>query len=254
MNTKQIEFIKSIMQVKINGTNIKNITPACLKLSKTIDVSHLTLMKAAKGQFSMRTVIKMIQAQWFTLDEFLGSSSSSDTSSPSKIKYTKYNLPDTSIFEKVFKKLIEESFDRGYKKGIASYTKQKKQYTSWFQEGYQAGFQDGKAEISIGTKQRQEAYKNGYKEGFDKGRKTGQQEGYSQGFKAGSSITRSKTKTINVTNMNTEKLNSLLRLYSADSAPPGEKFAAQRAVGVMFSNWIKKEFGHEFQFHKENII
>lgn len=249
MNKYQIDFISQIMKFKIDETGLAT-TPACHVLSKkmaraNVRLSHMTLIKASKGEFTMRTVRLMISAGWFAIDEFLGKKTQPNQSKPktdtnSNSSNSKVNV--TAEFENKFKALIQEAFDKGYQSGISS---SKDSVDSWRKEIYRNGYTDGfkkgqdagRSEISSGVKDRTKAYNDGY----DRGKAVGTQEGYSRGYQEGKKARRpaSRVETLSV---DTAKLRGLFEL-SKRGATDGEKIAARTAVGVILSKWILSEYG-----------
>lgn len=185
----------------------------------------------------MRTVRKMVEAKWFSMEEFR-SAGVKAKAKPEK----KSPLPDTSSFERTFKGLIQESYKRGYEDGVNVSTNSKKS-DDWFQEGYNAGYKDGQAEAAVQYRKREQARQEDKRE-FEKGREAGRQEGYAKGYQAGKAVSKAD-KTLNeILSIPNIKLGSVLNLYSRP-ATQGEKEAAQKAAGVIISNWIRREYGHE---------
>lgn len=232
------------MKFKIDETGLAT-TPACYRISKTIKLSHMTLLRAYNGVFSMKTVHRMIEAGWFSMSEYHASTKPTETQQKAQPTTQKPQLNMTE-FESKFKALIQEAFDKGYQNGVEV---SKKQANTWYQEGYKKGQETGRSGISSSYKERQEAFNNGKKEGFDKGRQTGHQEGYSQGYQAGikaGRFTRTTRTTIQTLSINTEKLRGVFEL-SKRGATDGEKIAARRAAGIMLSKWILNEFGDSVQ-------
>src|SRR5690606_39948897 len=65
----QIDFIIKIMEFKINETGLP-FTRACYTVSKSIKLSQATLIKAARGNFTYKTAVKMSGAGWFSMKEY----------------------------------------------------------------------------------------------------------------------------------------------------------------------------------------
>lgn len=131
---KRIEFIKKFMRKKVNSTGLSD-TPACQTLAETINLSHATLLKALKGEFTLRSVRMMVSAGWFTYDEYTDNSSGNTNTKTRRSKNTNDN--------KQQKARERAAFQRGFEHG--KQRAQSDQRVAAFARGYDEGLRDGQA-------------------------------------------------------------------------------------------------------------
>lgn len=132
---KKLDFIRSTIRKYINATG-KADTPACMMLGKDIGVSHMTLYNALQGKVSFRTVEKMIDAGWFTLQDFSG------IDKPKTSRTSPAAKKNDSQAQKVRER---QAYKRGHDQG--------------YREGFEKGKERGRAEFAGN------AYQQGYNDG-----------------------------------------------------------------------------------------
>jgi hypothetical protein len=204
----KIDFIKAHIRRRINLTRLAD-TPACQELSKVVDLSSATILKALKGEFTRRTIKKMIGAGWFTAQDYRGAGS------PPQQNVGQSDARRSND-HKVQNKREKAAFKRGYESGL-------------------------KAAQVAGSS----AINGAVQAAYDRGFSDGQRQGYAQGKHDGRNEHRPQPQQVSGIDM--DRLTSLFNLTVARGATQGEMVAARRAAGRTISKWIKERFGQDVQ-------
>jgi hypothetical protein len=141
-NQAKLDFIAGVLRKKIQVLRLHD-TPACQVLAKQIGLSHATLLKALKNETTGRTVLRMINAGWFTLGE-LNNLSGPRTSTPSG--NTTPNAQTQNNDQAQQKAREDAAFKRGYQQGkTEGYTQGQRAGGSNFNRTveYNRGYADG---------------------------------------------------------------------------------------------------------------
>lgn len=206
-NQEKIAFVRSHIRQRINLTGLSD-TPACHELSKTVDLSGATIHKALKGEFTKRTVKKMIGAGWFTVQDYITAGRPQQGNRQSNAR--------RSNDHRVQNEREKAAFKRGYENGMkAAQVAGKSAINGAVQAAYDRGFDDGK------------------RQGYAQGRRDGRNE-YRPPRQQASGI-------------DMDRLTNLFNLTVERGAAQGEMVAARRAAGRTIAKWIKDKFGQDVQ-------
>jgi hypothetical protein len=205
----KIDFIKEIMRQKVRETRMYD-TPACQHLANQVNLSYATLLKALKGEFTLRTVRRMEQAGWFLHSEYIRGQKQTDTSWRTPPGHRRKQRQNNDKAQQ--KSREDAAFRRGYRQGKAE------------------GYNQGRQSRTVGNAGSAQAYSRGYTEGLRDGEARARRNGSSSSGNAGVPMSR---------------LQSLLNMTTNNGASQGEVVAARKAVGKTLAKWLKEKFNQD---------
>jgi hypothetical protein len=214
----KINFVREHIRRRINITGLSD-TSACQKLSKVIGLSGPTILKALRGEFTWRTINKMIAAGWFTRQDYK-TQNDSQQNDPQQDEHPQKDLKSDirhTNDQRVQNEREKAAFKRGYEQGL-------------------------KAAQVVSNSAINGAIKAAYDRGFDDGKR----QGYAQGKSDGQNQYRSSASG-QASGIDMNRLTSLFNLNVQRGAAQGEVVAARRAAGRTIAKWIKEKFGQDVQ-------
>ena len=211
-NQSKIDFVKAIMRQKVAQTRLAD-TPACQVLAGQVRLSYATLLKVLKGEFTTRTVNRMIQAGWFTRIEYRRAQQGYRPDGDSQQNQQSYQNQTRQSNDQAQQRARErDAFRRGFRQGRT--------------EGYNEGLQVGRNRVNSGDR----AYSRGYVDGLRDGENRAQSRSNPSGNNGGVPL---------------QRIESLLSLNASRGAAQGEITAARKAVGKTLAKWLKEKFGQD---------
>lgn len=207
-------FVRRVLREKMDEyrrqfRSTKYDTEVCVALGKEIGLSGATLMNARIGDFTIRTVNKMKDANWFTASEYLHAGRQQDRRNE---QVSKNDMAAQQAREK-------GQWSRGYDQGRA--------------DGFRAGKEAVKQQAESAVKGAiQAAYDRGYRDGLRDGARA-------KSMRRGTMATPS--------GMPMDRLRQLFNMNSSRGAVQGEVVAARKAAGKTLARWIKDQFGQDVE-------
>ena len=206
---EKIDFITAHIRRRIKLTGLSD-TPACQVLSKALNLSGATILKALKGEFTKRTVKKMIVAGWFTIQDYRAAVSRPQQDAGQ-------SNARRSNDQKVQSEREKAAFKRGYENGVKA------------------------AQIAGGS-----AINGAVQAAYDRGFDDGKRQGYAQGRRDSQNEYR-PSPSRQTAGIDMDRLTSLFNLTVERGAAQGEVVAARKAAGRTIAKWIKEKFGQDVQ-------
>lgn len=206
---EKIGFVRAHVRRRINLTGLSD-TPACQELSKVVDLSGATILKALKGEFTKRTVKKMIGAGWFTAQDYR------TAGRPQQDGHRQSDVRRSND-HRVQNEREKAAFKRGYENGM-------------------------KAAQVAGNSAINGAVQAAYDRGFDDGKR----QGYAQGRNDGRNEYRPPPRQ-QASGIDMDRLTNLFNMTVERGAAQGEMVAARKAAGRTIAKWIKDKFGQDVQ-------
>jgi len=204
-NQDQIDFIKKIMRQKVRATHQAN-TPACNLLANQVNLSYATLLKALKGEFTLRTVRRMMQAGWFTNGEYINTQQNHYPGGANRTRTGNGN-----------RRTRRRTNDQAQQK-----SREDAAFRRGFRQGRTEGYNQGKSQAPNNT----QSYSRGYADGVRDGRQNAR-----------------SAPSNGASGVPLDRLQSLLNMTVSRGATQGEVVAARRAVGKTLAKWIREKFG-----------
>lgn len=183
-------------------------TAVCTALGKEVGLSGATMMNARIGDFTIRTVNKMMAANWFTAAEYLNAG---------RVQTRRQD-------------------DQAQKNDqAAEQARQKAQWSRGYEQGKADGFRAGKEAVK---QQAESAVKGAMQAAYDRG--------YKEGLRAGRAM-KHTPHTSTPSGMPMDRLRQLFNMNSSRGAVHGEVMAARKAAGKTLARWIKDQFGQDVE-------
>lgn len=219
-NQDKINFVKGVTKRKVIGTHLPKSMGAKI-LSRGIDISPSTILKAMYGEFTNRTVNKMIAYSWFTRDEYNKAGRDSGRRADDQARVDTHKNDQN----------VQQAREKG-------------QWSRGYDQGRADGFTAGKV---AGKEAAKKAVNGAVQAAYDKGFKEGANAGYQRGLNQGRAEMRPRSAPTDVAGIPIDRLRKLLAMNPNNASTLGEMGAARKAVGKTLQRWIKEQFGQSVE-------